>query len=189
MVANGELRFKHVAASRSSIALSLNTLESITGKPLSFMDSNFRVILLGNDTEGQMVLKSSVLPRMPSVKSFPSDEPTVVSDKIQELYSLVWEKHHASTVEALKNLADALLVQQNSVGRGKHGGYQYGPQQMLATVRLSDLARDLEHFGVLVQQSMRLVLKPILADHILSQKINIPSRSVQHGLQSPTPPT
>lgn len=182
MVATGKLTFKHVAASSSSMTLSLNTIEMIAGKLLSFMDSNFRVILIGNDiaSQGQMVLSSCVLPRMPSVTSFTSDEPTAVSDKIQDLYSLIWEKHNTdvhTTVEALKDLADALLVQQNSVGRGKYGGYQYGPQQMLATVRLSDLARDLEHFGDMVRQSMRLVLKPMLADHILSQKIHIPSRS------------
>lgn len=183
MVADGSLRFKHIASSSSSPTLSLNELESVAGRELSFMDSNFRVILTGSDTRPQGQVIATTLPRMPSVNSLNSDVPTMLSDKIQDIFSLVWkagQTHQPDTtdiVKELKCIADAFLVQRISVSRGSRGGFQYGPQQMLATVKLSDLARDLEQFGELIRQAIKLVLQPILAEHILAQRIDIPSRS------------
>ncbi len=179
MIAAGALRFKHFASSSSSPTLSLAEVESVAGKTLSFMDSNFRVILTGGDTT---VIVTSI-PRMPSVTSLDSEEPTMLSGNIQDIFSLVWNAGHThqpditNIVSKLKCMADGFLVQRNSVSRGSRGGFQYGPQQMLAIVRLSDLARDLEQFGELIRQSIKLVLQPILAEHILAQRIDIPSRS------------
>lgn len=175
MVADGTLRFKHIASSSSSPTLSLNELESVAGREVSFMDRNFRVILTGSDARPQGQVIATTLPRMPSVNSLNSDVPTMLSDKIQDIFSLVWkagQTHHPDTtdiVKELKCMADAFLVERISVSRGSRGGFQYGPQQMLATVKLSDLARDLEQFGELIRQAIKLVLQPILAEHILAQ--------------------